>query len=72
MSRYDFNVLRYQRRSTAGTAKSEAEEAHGFAVGLVAFGTGAFFLESLVYIVYIRRVGGPRFALGGLWIGGAQ
>jgi protein-S-isoprenylcysteine O-methyltransferase Ste14 len=46
------NVLRYHRRSTAETAKPEVEEPHGFTVGLVALGTGAFFLESLVYIVF--------------------
>ena len=50
------NVLHYHRGSTAGTAKPEVEEPHRLTVGLAALGTGAFFLESLVYIVFARLV----------------
>jgi uncharacterized membrane protein len=53
------NVLHYHRGSTAGTAKPEIEEPHRLTVGLAALGTGAFFLESFVCVVF--------GALGDFW-----
>jgi protein-S-isoprenylcysteine O-methyltransferase Ste14 len=55
------NVLHYHRGSTAGTTKPEVVEPHGFTVGLAAPGTGVFFLESVVYIVF--GVLGDRISL---------
>ena len=55
------NVLRYHRRSTAETAKPEVEEPHGFTVGLVALGTGAFFPPSVAFQgeeMLLKRFGG--------------
>ena len=43
-------------RIPAGTAKPEVEEPHRLTVWLAALGTGALFLESLVYIVFARSV----------------
>lgn len=38
--------------STAGSTKPEIDEPRGFTIGLTAPGTGVFFLESVVYIVF--------------------
>ena len=45
------NILRYHDRPTKGASEPEVPVPQGFTVGLVALGTGAFFLESLLYLL---------------------
>lgn len=45
------NILRYHGRPTKGASEPEVPVPQGFTVGLVALGTGAFFLESLLYLL---------------------
>lgn len=45
------NILRCHGRPTKGASEPEVPVPQGFTVGLVALGTGAFFLESLLYLL---------------------
>ena len=45
------NILRYHRTSPANEVKPEADRPNGYIVGLAAFGTALFFLESFLYLL---------------------